>query len=312
MKRTLLLAMSFFSILWALCLNAYATQDSSAAEKDESTVTEKTVLDVLTEVADEQNFQELLFSDGAVADELKDYSIAGKPIILAFRTLLCTLSPDDPEGDIRKIWNEEKYGTILVTAVENDVSEEGVSFFTHAPSYVLTPGLAGTTWRTDSLSLQQYHGMEITLNGSAQQQFCGNQHMINYVLFLGEGNYFDPARAVYFTNGGVFVRVFWGESYREYTWKDYAEYYNAYVEYEAKLADELYGSASGGGGSFIDFIDNIYPTLGEEDTQTNPEKPTYTWAYIVGTCLLVCGVVTVVVIRKQKTSASAQREHVKE
>ena len=178
--------------------------------------------------------------------------------------------------------------------------------------YTITPGMADTTRRMDSISLQQYQGMEITLNGSAQQQFCGNQHMINYVLFLGKGHYFDPARAVYFTDGGVFVRVFCDESYREYTWKDYAEYCNAYVEYNAEQADELYGSASVGGWSFIDFIDNIYPTLGEEDTQTIPEKPTYIWVYILGTCLLACGIVTVVVIRKRKISVPSPNEQVKE
>ena len=137
--------------------------------------------------------------------------------------------------------------------------------------------------------------------------------MVNYVLFLGKGHYFDLARAVYFTDGGVFVRVCGVTSeYREYTWKDFAEYYVAYVEYISKQYDELYGSASGGGGSFIDFIDNIYPTLGEEDTQTIPEKPTYIWVYILAICLPIFCIVTVVVIRKRKISVPSPNEQVKE
>lgn len=301
--------MLLFLLLCNLCPNVYAMQDASILGEEETMSAGKTVLDVLTEVANEQNFQELLFSDEAVTEDLKDYSVANKPVLLAF-PIFEIPSTDDAEESIRKMWDEELYDQIYITVVETDVSLEGVSSFRHLPSYVLTPGLADTTRKRDSVKFQLY--TEFALNGSAVQQFCGNQYNIEYLMFLGRGDYYQPTFAVYFTDGGVFVRICGvTPEYREYTWKDFAEYYLAYVEYTSKQYDELYGSASGGGGSFIDFIDNIYPTLGEDNTQRMPEKPSYTWAFIVGTCLLVCCVATVVIIRKRKLSVPAQDEQLK-
>ena len=309
MKRKLLIASMISMLICFFCVHGYAAELEFADEEDEATATEKTVLDVLTEVANEQNFQELLFSAEGVTDELQGYSVEDKPVLLFFRTLLLWPSPDDAENTIRRIWEEEKYGVLIMTVVEEKASSESVSSFNHYTTDKSDQELAGKTERHGEVYFPRF--IETTLNGSATQSFCGEQFAISYVLFIGNQNPIQPPCAVYFTDGGVFVRVCWGEpeSYREYPWKDFVEYHNAAAEYRIKQSNELYGgSASGGSQSFLYFIDNIYPTLGEEVAQTTPEKPTYTWLCILGVGLLVCGGITVAFIRKRKLSISAQDE----
>ena len=107
------------------------------------------------------------------------------------------------------------------------------------------------------------------------------------------------------------------ESYPEYTWHDFAELRNAYLDYLTEISRDKDGNLLVGvSGDFLEYIDNIYPTMSKENaqpmdngnTQPLPEESSHTWVYILVTGVFTCTVVSVVINRKRKLSMHAPDE----
>lgn len=274
----------------------------SRAEEIDTPETEKTILDVLREAVAEQNLQENFFCSEMLPEELQGYSIEGKPVLMSFINCEFEYRPDDAIGTFAEMWENQEFHLLNFTVVESSVSETG----TQTMSYIPTNSrheYAGKI-RLDPPFFPKY--IETVLSEPAVQYFLGEQYSVNNVIMLGQN--IELPKAVYFTDGGVFVRVFAGGEAAEFTWADFVEYYNAYIDYLISISYDENGEQLylGTGEGFKKFIEEIYPTLGDtaiqgdSGMQNENSMLQHIWVYGIGILLLVCSIFTVMFNRKRR------------
>ena len=325
MKSKIFSILVSFVLMSALSVTSYAERvmtEIPETEPQESTpINGETILDVLTNRAQEQKLQETFLNPEAVTDDLKGYSLEGKPVLLFVTKIMRYYDLEDPVNMLTEVWENGEYALISLYVVETSIDDEGtirLAYNPPNPSFPLwDPEYAGKTRKHDQVDIRPFH--KVTLSGSAEQVFLGEAHKINNVIFIGDYIATNPPCAVYFTDGGVFVRVCVGnpESYPEYTWHDFAELRNAYLDYLTEISRDKDGNLLVGvSGDFLEYIDNIYPTMSKENaqpmdngnTQPLPEESSHTWVYILVTGVFTCAVVSVVINRKRKLSMHAPDE----
>ena len=268
--KQIIIALIILLLFSSLVVTSYAengASDSIKETQNESPAFEKTILDVLTNRAQEQKLQDVFLSPENVTDDLIGYSLEGKPVLLFITNIMRDYDLDNPIKMMTEVWENGEFSAIALYVVETSIDNEGTIRLVYNPanpSFPLwDPDYAGITRKHEDVGMLT--AQKATLNGSAEQMFLGELHKINNVIFIGDyaAPYFPCA--VYFTDGGVFVRVCLGEpaTYPEYTWHDFAEIYNAYTDYLKEISRDKNGNLLVYGDSinFLDFVDNVYPAI---------------------------------------------------
>lgn len=283
------------------------------AEEITSSETERTIRDVLVDTAKEQKLQEVFFTDEKLPDDLQGYSIANKPVIKWLYGTYGGISESNASEMLTNIWTKEEFAQFFLWVCEENVYQ-AISYF---PST--------TQHREPEKLFKQYEASYAEMNNfvyailceSETQIFCGNQYKVEDVVIYGWNNVTDPTCAVYFTDGGEFVRVCTGYyvgtyddtnvTYIEYTWNDFVLYWNAYYEYRLSKAYGPNGEPLNGGAEpFQKFVDEIYPTWENVPAKVDNDTPQYRWMIWVGVGVLVCCVVAVVLVKKHKNAQKRQ------
>lgn len=311
MKKTVCL---FLAVTCLLLLGNIFTQVH--AEGTEPSAAKKTILDVLTEKATENALQDRFFAPEKLPEELQGYSIEGKPVLIWFYDVVGYFGSADANQVLTDMHNEERYYQMAFTVIEPSGEVKTIS---HLPE-------KSNDDPENKLKVQTPYMpvfLENLLNESAAMSFLEEQHTVSNVVVIGGNNPVDPPCAIYFTDGGVFVRVFYGigsgaskeSAFLEYTWAQYAKLQNAYYTYRVEHAYDENGQPLQGTVPFQSFIEEIYPTLGDavtqepSDLQVEDDGTQHIWMHGNGLVLLACGigivvlaaggVIAVVVIRKK-------------
>ena len=98
------------------------------AEEVGTDASERTIMDVLVDAAEEQELQEKFFNEEMLPEEYVGYSIAGKPVlmVLCYLDFDCEWKADDVVGTFEKMWEDQSFGKMSFTIVESAPNREGI------------------------------------------------------------------------------------------------------------------------------------------------------------------------------------------
>lgn len=289
-----------FSILIVLLTMITILGIYGNAEEAGTDTSERTIMDVLVDAAVEQELQEKFFNEEMLPEEHVGYSIAGKPVLMVLCYPDFEWKADDVVGTFTKMWEDQSFAKMSFTIVESAPNREGI----RTVSYIANREIYKDHERAGKLRFDSPYfseHLETLLLEPAVQSFLGEEFAINNVIVCGTTG--EMFKKVYFTDGGVFVRTGNGES--EYTWEEFVPYYNAYCEWcHEQLYNEdgelLIGVVTP---HFDEFVNDIYPMWSQK---TEMDTPQYTWMIWVGTGVLVCCVVAVILVKKRKNVQEGQ------
>ena len=191
MKRFFTVFLTLVSIISMACVRSYA-------EENGASISEKTIMDVLIDAAEEQNLQEKFFNDEMLPEEYLDYSIKGKPVLMTICYHEHEWKANDVVETFTKMWEDQAFGILEFTVVETSPNEEGIQ----TVSYIAKTKYNDDHERVGKLRFDKSPHlpgyMERLLLEPAVQLFLGEEHTISNVIIVGAHT---MPKKVYFTDG---------------------------------------------------------------------------------------------------------------